>query len=138
KELFVVRSVADALKREMLRHGAVEIDGPGLSRLERLLITKDNHVNRDFIGKNAKVIAEASGINLSGDPRLLFAEVDASHPFVEHEMLMPVLPMVRVQDVHVAIREAVKAEHGYFHTAVMHSRNLDHLHQMAPPVNTSL
>jgi acyl-CoA reductase-like NAD-dependent aldehyde dehydrogenase len=138
KELFVVRSVADALKREMLRHGAMEIDGPALSRLEKTIVARDGHINRDFIGKDAKVIAAAAGIRVEGDPRLLLAEVDASHPFVQLEMLMPVLPMVRVQDVQVAIREAVQAEHGYFHTAVMHSRNIDHLHDMARAVNTSL
>jgi acyl-CoA reductase-like NAD-dependent aldehyde dehydrogenase len=138
KELFVVRSVADALKREMLKSGAVEIDGPALSRLEKTVVDKEGHVNRDFIGKNAKVIADAAGIRVEGDPRILLCEVDAGHPFVQLEMLMPVFPMVRVQDVQTAIREAVKAEHGFFHTAVMHSRNIDHLHDMARAVNTSL
>ena len=138
KELFVVRSVADALKREMLRNGAFEVDGPGLSRLEKLLITRDNHVNREWIGKDARKIAEAAGIRVEGDPRILLAEVDSSHPFVQHELLMPVLGMVRVQDVDVAIREAVKAEHGFFHTAVMHSKSIDNLHHMARAVNTSL
>ena len=138
KELFVVRSVADALKAQMLRNGAVEVDGAALSRLEKTVVTSDGHVNRDFIGKDARVIAAAAGIRVDGDPRLLLAEVDSMHPFVQLEMLMPVFPMVRVQDVDVAIREAVKAEHGFFHTAVMHSKNLDALHQMARAVNTSI
>ena len=138
KELFVVRSVADALKREMVRGGAWEVNGPELSRLEKLLVTRDGHVNRDFIGKDARKIAEAAGIRVEGDPPILLAEVDASHPFVQLEMLLPVLGMVRVQDVGVAIREAVKAEHGYFHTAVMHSKSIDNLHDMARAVNTSL
>jgi acyl-CoA reductase-like NAD-dependent aldehyde dehydrogenase len=138
KELFAVRSIADALKREMIRNGAWEVDGPGLSRLEKTVVTRDGHVNRDFIGKDARKIAEAAGIRVEGDPRILFAEVDSSHPFVQLEMLMPVLPMVRVADVETAIREAVRAEHGYFHTAVMHSINIDHLHAMARAVNTSL
>ncbi|TMA26448.1 MAG: aldehyde dehydrogenase EutE [Deltaproteobacteria bacterium] len=138
KELFAVRSIADALKREMLRNGAVEIDGAGLSRLEKTVVTRDGHVNRDFIGKDARKIAEAAGIRVEGDPRILLAEVDSSHPFVQLELLMPVLPMVRVQDVHVAIREAVRAEHGFFHTAVMHSKSIDNLHEMARAVNTSL
>jgi acyl-CoA reductase-like NAD-dependent aldehyde dehydrogenase len=138
KELFVVRSVADALKREVVRNGAWEVNGPELSRLEKLLVTRDGHVNRDFIGKDARKIAEAAGIRVEGDPPILLAEVDASHPFVQLEMLLPVLGMVRVQDVGVAIREAVKAEHGYFHTAVMHSKSIDNLHDMARAVNTSL
>jgi acyl-CoA reductase-like NAD-dependent aldehyde dehydrogenase len=138
KELFVVRSVADALKREMIRNGAWEVDGAGLSRLEKTVVTRDGHVNRDFIGKDARLIAEAAGIRVEGDPKILLAEVDASHPFVQLEMLMPVFPMVRVQDVGVGIREAVKAEHGFFHTAVMHSKSIDNLHDMARAVNTSL
>src|SRR5260221_7506069 len=138
KELFVVRSVADALKREMLKNGAWEVDGAGLSRLEKTVVTKDGHVNRDWIGKDARKIAEAAGIRVEGDPKVLLAEVDAGHPFVQLELLMPVLGMVRVQDVGVAIREAVKAEHGFFHTAVMHSKSIDNLHDMARAVNTSL
>jgi len=138
KELFVVRSVADALKREMIRNGAWEVDGAGLSRLEKTVVTRDGHVNRDFIGKDARKIAEAAGIRVEGDPKILLAEVDASHPFVQLEMLMPVFPMVRVQDVGAGIREAVKAEYGFFHTAVMHSKSIDNLHDMARAVNTSL
>jgi acyl-CoA reductase-like NAD-dependent aldehyde dehydrogenase len=138
KELFAVRSIADALKAQLLRHGAVEVDGAALSRLEKTVVTRDGHVNREWIGKDARKIAEAAGIRVEGDPRLLLAEVDAAHPFVQLELLMPVLPMVRVQDVDVAIREAVKAEHGFFHTAVMHSRNIDSLHKMARAVNTSI
>lgn len=138
KELFAVRSIADRLKSEMLRNGAVEVDGAALSRLEKTVVDREGHVVREFIGKNASVIAAAAGIRVEGDPRLLLCEVDASHPFVQLEMLMPVFPMVRVSDVQTAIKEAVKAEHGFFHTAVMHSRNLDALHDMARAVNTSI
>jgi len=137
KELLVVRSVADALKAQMLRKGAFEVDGAALARLEKTVVV-DGHVNRDFIGKDAKVIAAAAGIRVDGDPRLLLAEVEFDHPFVQLEMLMPVLPMVRVPDVQTAIKLAVKAEHGHFHTAVMHSRNIDNMHDMARAVNTSL
>jgi len=137
KELFAVRAIADALKAQILRNGAVEVDGAALSRLEKTILS-DGQLNRDFIGKDARKIAEAAGIRVEGDPRLLLAEVDASHPFVQLELLMPVLPMVRVQDVEAGIRESVKAEHGFFHTAVMHSRNIDNLHEMARAVNTSI
>ncbi|MBS2025044.1 MAG: aldehyde dehydrogenase EutE [Deltaproteobacteria bacterium] len=138
KELFAVRSIADKLKAEMLKNGAFEVDGAALSRLEKTVVDSEGHVVRDFIGKNASVIAQAAGIRVDGDPRILLCEVDASHPFVQLEMLMPVFPMVRVNDVQTAIKESVKAEHGFFHTAVMHSRNIDNLHEMARAVNTSL
>jgi acyl-CoA reductase-like NAD-dependent aldehyde dehydrogenase len=138
KELFVVQQVADALKREMLRNGAVEVERSALSRLESACVTKDGKVNRDLIGKDAAKIAKAAGIRIDGDPRLLICEVDAAHPFVQLELLMPVLPVVRVPDWRVAVAESVKAEHGFFHTAVMHSKSIDNLHNMARAVNTSL
>jgi acyl-CoA reductase-like NAD-dependent aldehyde dehydrogenase len=138
KELFAVRSIADALKAEMLRNGAVAVDAAGVSRLTKTLLDGRGRVNRDFIGKDARKIADAASIRTTGDPRLLLCEVDAQHPFVQLELLMPVLPMVRVDDFDEALRASVEAEHGYFHTAVIHSKNIDHLHEMAKAVNTSL
>ena len=56
------------------------------------------HPNKDFIGKNAAVIARQIGVNAGDELRLLVADVDEKHPFVQLEMLMPVLPLVRVPD----------------------------------------
>lgn len=44
---------------------------------------------------------------------------------------MPVLPVVRVDNVDEAIELAVKVEHGNRHTAVMHSTNVEKLTKMA-------
>ncbi|TMA16184.1 MAG: aldehyde dehydrogenase family protein, partial [Deltaproteobacteria bacterium] len=54
KELFAIRSIADGLKAEMLRNGAVPVDAAGLSRLEKTVLDGRGHVNRDFIGKDAR------------------------------------------------------------------------------------
>jgi acyl-CoA reductase-like NAD-dependent aldehyde dehydrogenase len=62
---------------------------------------------------------------------LIVAEVEEDHPLVWTEQLMPVLPIVRVPDVNHAIDVAIEAEAGCYHTAVMHSKNLDNLHKMA-------
>jgi acyl-CoA reductase-like NAD-dependent aldehyde dehydrogenase len=51
---------------------------------------------------------------------------------------MPVLPFVRAADTHQAIDLAVEAEHGYRHTAVMYSRDLDALHRMARAFDGSI
>lgn len=137
KELFVVDSVADELKRVMLRSGAHEITGRQVAALEKALVV-DGHAGRDTIGKNASVLAKAAGIHVPESTRLLLCEVDEGHPFVQLEMLQPVLPMVRVRNVEEAISAAVRAEHGFFHTAVMHSRSIDNLSEMASRVNTSI
>ena len=39
--------------------------------------------------------------------------------------MMPFIPFVRCRDVDEAIEMALEAEHGFRHTAVIHSRNTD-------------
>jgi acyl-CoA reductase-like NAD-dependent aldehyde dehydrogenase len=138
KEVIAVADIADALKREMVANHAVEIRGRDLRSLEKLLITPDNHVNRDYIGKDAAVILADAGIRVPDSTRLAFAEVEESHPFVQHEMLMPVLGFVRAPDADAAIDCAVRVEHGYGHTSVMHSTNIRALSKMARAANTSI
>lgn len=138
KVLLVVADVADQLKREMKKRNVVEVSGNDLRRLEKVLFTADNHVNRDFIGKNASVILDAIGIKVGDEVRLVLAEVDEKHPLVQHEQLMPVLPLVRVTNVNEGIAMAKRVEHGYGHTAVMYSRDIEALHKMARTINTSI
>ena len=70
--------------------------------------------------------------------QLLFGETDADHIFVEEEQMMPFIPIVRVPDVDAGIEAAIHAEHGYKHTAVMHSQNIRNLTKMAQDVDTTL
>ncbi len=70
--------------------------------------------------------------------RLLFVETPASHPFAVTELMMPVLPVVRVANVEEAIALAVQLEGGCHHTAAMHSRNIDNMNQMANAIDTSI
>ena len=51
---------------------------------------------------------------------------------------MPVIPLFRVRDSADAIAAALRVEHGFHHTATMHSTNIDHLHEMARRINTSI
>lgn len=51
---------------------------------------------------------------------------------------MPVLPIVRVKDVETGIRIAKEAEHGFGHSSIMYSRNIDNLSHMARVMNGSI
>ncbi|MCB1163727.1 aldehyde dehydrogenase EutE, partial [bacterium] len=62
----------------------------------------------------------------------------ASHPLVWTEQMMPVLPVVRVPDADRAIDLALRAEHGFGHSAAMHSQHLGRLSRMAREINTSI
>jgi propionaldehyde dehydrogenase len=130
KEVFVVDSVADQLIKVMQENGAVLLKGRDVERLRKLVI-HDGHTVRERVGRNASTYLDDLNISYTGDPRLIIAEVKADHDFVQHELLMPILGIVRVPNVDVAIEEAMKAEHGFRHTASMYSRDLDALHKMA-------
>ncbi len=139
KEVFAVDGIFDELLDRVEATGCVRVRNHQITRLEKVVLTADRqHVNRKWVGKDASEILREADIPFKGDPRLVFCEVDFDHPFVQHELLMPVLPFTRVKDVHEGIDLAVQAEHGFGHTASMYSRDLDALHRMARAVDTSI
>ncbi|MBI5515727.1 MAG: aldehyde dehydrogenase EutE [Deltaproteobacteria bacterium] len=138
KEIVVVAQVADKLKKHLKECATHELSAGEVRALERVLITADNHVNRDFVGKSANVLLRAIGKSAGDDLRLLWAEVDEQHPFVQHELLMPLVGLVRVKDVDEAIACAKRVEHGFGHTATMWSTNIENLSSMARQINTSI
>lgn len=144
KETIVVDSVADSLKAEMQKNGAYLLTPEQVRQVTELVIAdpgKPGHEgapNKKFVGQNASKIASAIGLNIPESTRLLLCEVDANHPLVWTEQLMPVMPIVRVPNVDDAIDLAVRCEHGFRHTAVMHSLNIAKLSKMAKAMNCSL
>ena len=139
KEVLAVDSIFDALMDRVEALGCVRLRNHQITRLEKLILTPDReHTNRSWIGKDAGKMLREIDVPFDGDPPLVICEVPFDHPFVQLEQLMPVMPFVRVADVHEGIDLALEAEHGYRHTASMHSRNLDALHRMAKVVNCSI
>ena len=146
KEVFAFRNIADELISVMLKNGAYMIDSAQAAKLaEIVLVDKTDKkgnvrkiVNRDCVGRDAKVILSKLGITVSDDIRCIICETDFNHPFVQEELMMPILPIVRVNDIDEAIDLAVKAEHGNRHTAHMHSKNVDNLSRFAREVETTI
>ncbi|MGM3182478.1 MULTISPECIES: aldehyde dehydrogenase family protein [Dickeya] len=143
KVLIVVDSVADALLAEMQRNHAVLLTPAQTEQLLPALLSDideqgKGRVNRDYVGRDATKLAEAIGLEVNEYTRLLLAETDASHPFAVTELMMPVLPVVRVKNVDDAIALALKLENGCRHTAAMHSTNIRNLNRMANAINTSI
>ena len=95
-------------------------------------------VNRDCVGRDADVILAKIGIRVGKDVRCIICETDFNHEFVQEELMMPILPIVRVSNIDQAIELAVKAEHGNRHTAHMHSKNIDNLSRFAKAVETTI
>ena len=84
------------------------------------------------------VLAKAAGFSVPADTLLLFGETDEHNPFVDHEQMMPFVPFVRVPDVDTAIALARKYEHGFKHTAIIHSRNVETITRMGRELDTTL
>jgi acyl-CoA reductase-like NAD-dependent aldehyde dehydrogenase len=144
KEVLAVDSVVDRLKTKMADNGAIEIKGRDIDRLRDLIIKEDRGpskhavTNREFVGKDAALLLAEIGIKSGGDPRLIICETPESHPFVWTELLMPVLPIVRIRDADQGIVLAKQVEHGFGHSAMMHSTDITMLSKMARFINTTI
>jgi acyl-CoA reductase-like NAD-dependent aldehyde dehydrogenase len=144
KEAIVVDTVADRLVREMAEAGAYVLKQHELKRLERVIFremgppNKPGVINTEWIGKNADVILSQIGVQAEKPIRLLVAEVPNEHNLVWTEQMMPVFPVTRVANVDAAIDLAVRAEHGFRHTAGIHSTNVETITKMARAMNCSI
>ena len=144
KEILCVSIVADRLKEHMSRSGAIVLGAHQTEQLRKLVLESEHGprkhavINRKYVGKDAAVILRDAGIACPPDKRLALCEVDADHPFLWTELMMPVLPLARVRHVDEGIDLAIEVEHGFRHTASMHSRNIDKLHAMARACDCSI
>ncbi len=145
KEVFVVASVFDKLLAAMDRAGAVRLTDGEVDRLTQVAIAQvgegtDRHdvAAKEFLGKDASVLAQAAGRQVSPQTEMLFAPTDESNPFVPVEQMMPFLPFVRCRDVDEAIEKARHYEHGFRHTAIIHSNNVRNMTKMGRAMDTTL
>ena len=95
-------------------------------------------LNRDLVGKDAAVLARHAGLNIADKVPLLFGETHADHAFVMEEQMMPMVPIVRVKSIEEGIALAKKSEHGYKHSAIIHTLNVNHMTAMARALDTTL
>ncbi|MDO5516309.1 MAG: aldehyde dehydrogenase EutE [Clostridium sp.] len=139
KEVFAVDSICDYLINDMKLNGAYEVkDKTLIDELLTLVCKEDGKPKVEFVGKSAQYILSKVGINVDDNIRVIIMEVGKDHHFVTEEMMMPILPIVRVNNVDEAIECAYVAEHGNRHTAMMHSKNVDKLTKMARLLETTI
>lgn len=147
KEVFVFDNVADRLIAGMLRNGCIKLTREQADELAKVVVVEKTDsktgkvtrgVNRDCVGRDCRVILKKIGIEVGPEIRCAIAEVPFEHTFVQTELMMPILGIVRVKDIDEAIDLAVKAEHGNRHTAHMHSKNIDNLSRFAKAIETTI
>ena len=145
KEVFVVDEVFDAMLSAMDRAGAVRLNASEVDALTRVAITtvgegehKHDVPAKELLGKDAAVLARAIGKTVPANTDLLFGETDETNPFVPVEQMMPFLPFVRCRNVDEAIEKAKYYEHGFRHTAIIHSNNVRNMTKMGRAMDTTL
>ncbi len=141
KEVFAYATIIDELVTQMQQNGAYLVSGADIDKIVNTVLVKQNDqyvINRKYVGRNAAVILKDSGVSYTGDPRLVIARVDKNHPFVRTEMLMPVLGICSVKNIDEAVEEALCAEQGRQHSAMIHSTNIKHLTYAAAALNTTV
>lgn len=145
KEIIVVEA-AKALFLESMRADprAFELSLSQMNALTELVMTEggeectDPVMNRDYVGRDAAVIAKGIGLDVPPATRLLWGEVPKAHPLVWTEQLMPLLPVTFVENVDAAIELAYQAEAGNHHSAAMYSTNTENLTRMGRRMQCSI
>jgi acyl-CoA reductase-like NAD-dependent aldehyde dehydrogenase len=144
KEIIVVDGIADELLQALGRGRAMVLKEYQLRQLERVIFVqmgepgRPGEIDRRWIGQNASKILAEIGITADDDLRLVVAEVPRDHSLVWTEQMMPVMPVVRVQNVDEGIDLAVRAEHGFRHTASVYSNDVSVITRMARAMNVSI
>lgn len=145
KQVFVVEKVFDAMMAAMERAGAVRLNAAEVDAFTQAAITtvgEGEHQHpaphRDFLGQDAAKLAAGIGKTIPQNVELIFGETDESNPFVPVEQMMPFLPFVRARNIDHAIEMAVRSEHGFRHTAIIHSHDVTNMTKMGKAVDTTL
>jgi len=145
KQVFVVESVFDRMLVAMERAGALRLHAGQVDALtKRAIVWAGEGAHRhqvpckDLLGKDAALLAQAAGATPREGLELVFGETDVDNPFVPVEQMMPFLPFVRCRDADEAIERAHESEHGFRHTAIVHSTNVRTMTRMGRLLDTTL
>lgn len=142
KETFVEGSVFDKFMAALEKAGAVRLTGEQMDRLAEMCLVKgkDGHwaANKEYVGAEPQVIANLIKVSVPAECRMLFGETGPEHPWVMAEQMMPVMPVTKAPSFEKAVEFAKNAEHGFKHTAVIHSRLVDHMTYMGKELDTTL
>ena len=144
KEVFAVQSIFDSLMDAVSQHGGYRLNAQQVDALTKQAFGPPKEpgghavLNRDFIGQDAAVLAQHIGVSVPSGTEILYGETDTNNPFVPEEQMMPFIPFVRARDTMHAIELAHEFEHGFGHTAIIHSRNVHAMTVMGKLMNTTL
>ena len=139
KAIVVVESAADELIAQLERNGAYYTrSAEQIDRLYNTAVTEDFVINKKMEGQSAETILDTAEIPHRKGIKLVVAETDRMHPFATLELLMPLVPIIRVKDFDKALETALDIEQGYRHTATIHSESIEHMNRAAKKLQTAV
>ena len=146
KQIFAVGDAYEKTRDAMVNSGAVLLNSEQLEAIKTEIFTfKEDGggcshavLNRDFVGADASRLASVAGLTIDPKTELLLAETEADDLFVIEEQMMPLLPIVRSGCFGEAISQARESEHGYKHSAMVHTMNVANMTEMGRAMDTTL
>lgn len=139
KCIVTVDSITDQFIYELLKNGVFYVKNEAdIEKLLQVAVTSDYVINKKLEGKDADEILKCAGISCDNHVNLIVAETEKTHLFVTLELLMPLVPLVRVENFEEALESAFEIEQGYKHTATIHSESIEHLNRAAKKMQTAI
>ena len=141
KGVVATQKIADELIHYMRQNGCYLAQPHEVEKLCETVLERKNgsiRLNRRCVGKSAEELLAMIGIAPSEKTRCIIFEGDENHILIREELMMPILGIVRAQDVHEGIRIAVSLEQGNRHSVHMHSKNVDYLTRFGQEADTAI
>ncbi len=142
KEIIVVEAARTKFLESMRNDPrAYELTTNQMDALAKVVIVNGSNsqeMNRDYVGRDAEVLAKGIGLEVPSGTHLLWGEVPNDHPLVIMEQLMPVLPVTFTKDIESAVELAFKVEAKNHHSAGMYSTNIGNLTRMGRRMGCSI
>ncbi|WP_270577798.1 bifunctional acetaldehyde-CoA/alcohol dehydrogenase [Caldibacillus thermoamylovorans] len=125
--VIIDEEVYDAVKQELIANNCYFLTEEEKKKVEKYVMRETGGVNPAVVGQSANKIAEAAGVSVPENTKILLAEtvkVGPEEP-LSGEKLSPVLACFKVKNSKEGIQRALEMLHynGMGHSAVIHSQN---------------
>jgi acetaldehyde dehydrogenase/alcohol dehydrogenase len=125
--VIIDEEIYDAVKQEMIANNCYFLTEEEKKKVEKYVMRETGGVNPAVVGQSANKIAEAAGVRVPENTKILLAEtvkVGPEEP-LSGEKLSPVLACFKVKNSKEGIERALEMLHynGMGHSAVIHSQN---------------
>ena len=141
KEVFVVESVFDKMMQAMERGGGRPTRWPAdrTADRRRVQVGEGSPRGAEGAGRQGPVRARRRrGGERFGLRRPALRRDGGEQPVRAEEQMMPFVPFVRVRNFEQGLELSLKYEHGFGHTAIIHSNHPGRITEMGRAMNTTI